>query len=77
MRLFDKSGGHLHKYDVDTWCFNYEQLNDFANMITKKEREACAKICETLWDFPENGMATEEECYGAQCAGAIRSRGIK
>jgi hypothetical protein len=39
------------------------------------EREACAKICETLWNFPENGMATEEECYGAQCADAIRARG--
>ena len=39
------------------------------------EREACAKVCETLWDTPTNGMATEEEAYGDECAAAIRARG--
>jgi hypothetical protein len=39
------------------------------------EREACAKVCETLWDTPTNGMATEEEAYGDKCAAAIRARG--
>ena len=39
------------------------------------EREACAKICETLWNTPTNGMATEEKAYGDECAAAIRARG--
>jgi hypothetical protein len=38
------------------------------------EREACAKLCETLWDTPTNGMATEEKAYGDECAAAIRAR---
>ena len=50
------------------------ELYGFIHDLIKEEREACAKICETLWDKPHNGMATEEECYGAQCADAIRSR---
>jgi hypothetical protein len=41
----------------------------------KLEREACAKVCETLWDTPTNGMATEEKAYGDECAAAIRARG--
>jgi len=40
-----------------------------------KEREACAKLCETLWDTPANGMATEDSAYGNECATAIRARG--
>lgn len=40
-----------------------------------EEREACAKVCETFWDTPTNGMATEEEAYGEKCAAAIRARG--
>lgn len=39
------------------------------------EREECAVICETLWNTPENGMATEEQYYGDKCANAIRARG--
>lgn len=43
----------------------------------RDEREACAKICETLWDTPGNGMATEEQCYGEECAAAIRANQAK
>ena len=52
-----------------------EELKSFAQLVAAKEREACAKICETLWDTSDNGMSTEEECYGEQCAAAIRARG--
>ena len=60
-----------------------EEANARANasweLMCKKmvafEREACAKVCETLWDTPTNGMATEEEAYGDECAAAIRARG--
>ena len=50
-------------------------LEAFAELVRADEREACAKVCETLWDTPNNGMATEEECYGNECAAAIRARG--
>jgi hypothetical protein len=38
------------------------------------EREACALVCETLWDTLGNGMATEDAAYGNECAIAIRAR---
>ena len=47
----------------------------FAKLIAAKEREACAKVCETLWDTAGNGMATEDAAYGNECATAIRARG--
>ena len=52
-----------------------EQLGRCAKLVAAKEREACAKVCETLWNTPTNGMATEEEAYGDECAAAIRARG--
>jgi len=48
VRLFDKAGGYLHQDDADTWCFKYEQLNYFVNMIIKRDREACAKRLEAV-----------------------------
>jgi hypothetical protein len=50
-------------------------LEAFAKLVAEKEREACAKVCETLWNSPENGMSTEEQCYGDKCADEIRARG--
>jgi hypothetical protein len=47
----------------------------FAKLVAEAEREACAKACETLWDTPANGMATEDAAYGNECATAIRARG--
>jgi hypothetical protein len=58
--------------------FEYGYLNEivaFANLVSQHEREACAKVCETLWNTPTNGMATEEQFYGEQCAKVIRARG--
>ena len=54
-------------------------LCKFAALVEAKARadecEACAKVCETLWDTPNNGMATEEQSYGDTLAAAIRARG--
>lgn len=50
-------------------------LKRFAELVAQHEREACAQVCETLWNTPTNGMATEEQSYGAQCAEAIRAMG--
>jgi len=53
----------------------YHWQIDAIQAAIRMEREACAKVCETLWNTPTNGMATEEESYGEQCAEAIRARG--
>lgn len=50
---------------------------EFAALVAQHEREACAKIVETLWAVPNNGMATEEQAYGERCADVIRARGQK
>jgi hypothetical protein len=55
--------------------FNAENAIKFANLVAQHEREASARLCETLWNTPTNGMATEEESYGEQCAKAIRASG--
>ena len=55
--------------------YHIKFLERFAKLVAAKEREACAKVCETLWNTPTNGMATEEEAYGDECAAAIRARG--
>jgi hypothetical protein len=60
---------------IDGVVGNWADLEAFAALVAAHERKACAKICETLWDTPINGMATEEECYGNECAAAIRARG--
>jgi hypothetical protein len=58
-----------------TWTVSTPHLVALVNLAIEREREACAKVCETLWNTSTNGMATEEESYGAQCAEAIRARG--
>ena len=47
----------------------------FAKLVADKEREACAVICETYWNRPNNGMSTEEEVCGSVTAELIRARG--
>ena len=80
-------GDHMNKEDIirmareastTSWCYmptTLSELEQFAALVAAAEREACAKVCESLWNYPENGMATEEECYGKECAVAIRARG--
>ena len=53
----------------------FEKVTAFCKLVAQHEREACAKVCETLWNTPTNGMATEEQSYGDECAKAIRARG--
>jgi len=47
-----------------------EFLERFAKLVTAKEREACAKVCDELSD-----KHTWEGCYADECAHAIRARG--
>lgn len=47
------------------------------DMGVEYEREQCAIICETHWNYPQNGMSTEEMAYGIECGAVIRNRGNK
>ena len=74
-------------YETDVWITDgwwLEELERFAALVAKHEREACAKVCEEvesraeeLWDkfaYPEDqGMASGAR----QCAAAIRARGYE
>ena len=65
-------GGILIQFSDITFS---EAVKKIYEAGVKAEREACAKICETLWDLATNGMATEEQSYGDECAKVIRARG--
>jgi hypothetical protein len=56
------------------WYFCKENFIAFAKLVASaasaKEREACAKVCESLFD-PQDDTCDEAE----QCAAAIRARG--
>ena len=47
-------------------------LEQFADLIRADEREACAKVCENLFDMEDDSCSEAE-----QCATAIRARGNK
>jgi hypothetical protein len=67
---------HASEYGAGTFENTpYPELEKFSELARADEREACARLCETLWDTPENGMATEYSAYGNECAEAIRARG--
>ena len=57
------------------WFFMEAEMNSiklerFATFVAAAEREACAKVCESLFD------ADDDSCNEAeQCAKAIRARG--
>ena len=48
---------------------SWEQVQRFAALVAKHEREACAKVCE---DMDHDGVM-----IAADCAAAIRARGEK
>ena len=45
-----------------------EEIVAFANLVATKEREACAKVCDSF-------QARDVGMQPAECAGAIRARG--
>ena len=45
-----------------------KQLEAFAKLVAAKEREACAKVCDSF-------QARDVGMQPAECAGAIRARG--
>ena len=65
-------------WDVRGYTNTLEDLGRFARLVVAKEREACAKVCETHGVYPElnvwNG-GPDWYKHGKDCATAIRARG--
>jgi hypothetical protein len=57
-----------HYPDRTTYTFGPEQLKAFVALVRADEREACAKVCESLPMQQEIDVRDE-------CAAAIRARG--
>ena len=55
--------------DPDLWNYT-DAFETFARLVEAKEREECAKVCESLFDL-EDDTCDEAE----KCASAIRARG--
>ena len=47
-----------------------DRFKAFAELVRADEREACAKVCESLFDMDDDSCNEAE-----QCAAAIRARG--
>ena len=58
-----REAGPLTKGPFDDWC------KRFANLVAAQEREACAKVCDEF-------QARDVGMQPAECAGAIRARGM-
>lgn len=56
-------------------CLRTVNVERFAALVAKAEREACARVCEEAdsVSFRETGCPAE----GGECAAAIRARGEK
>ena len=50
------------------WMFGLEELEHIAALVAAAEREACAKVCEQMQDWPEDATPYD-------CAKSIRARG--
>lgn len=57
----------------DFWTITQEELERFAALVTAKEREECAKMCEARVVGDHN----REDAEAKRCAAAIRARGEK
>ena len=60
------------------WECSTEALELFAEMVTRVEREACARVCEELREDWLRGRGRYDEFKGdsaGECADAIRARG--
>ena len=72
--LAEQAGFDKHHAEYDT------RIERFAELVRADEREACAKLCESMGVYPElNVWNGGPDWYKRQkeCAAAIRARGNK
>jgi len=67
IEMAKQAGGMFSELPMmDAWVFDDKNLEAFAKLVAQHEREACAIVCDDLWE--DDGTAYE-------CAEAIRARG--
>ena len=66
----DTANHGTHASGEISYTFYLEQLEAFAKLVAAKEREACAKVCESIYT---NGDGAE--CWLENAASQIRARG--
>lgn len=74
----DASGISLYGMGKDREKFIH-YLEAFANLVSKYEREACAKVCFEMWDRWMDADPSERDNLprdAEDCASAIRARGL-
>ena len=61
---------------IITWRGDEDALERFAALVAAAEREACAKVCDSLEEQCEKlGMPDEKWPTPSDCASVIRARG--
>jgi hypothetical protein len=53
---------------TEPYRWGANEIEHFAELVAEAEREACAKLCEQMQDWPEDATPYD-------CAKAIRARG--
>jgi hypothetical protein len=59
-----------YNYRSSYYAGTSDEIEKFAALVAAAEREACAKVCESLFDLDDDSCSEAE-----QCAAAIRARG--
>ena len=58
------------------WCVNFIELARFEALVRADEREACAKVCDSLEEQCEKLLVPDEKWpTPSDCAHIIRARG--
>ena len=63
--------------DYNVWTISTPHLEEFARLVAAAEREACAKVCEDIYNDPKgnDGYDAYYTRPYLECADAIRARG--
>lgn len=77
-KLVEQAGFEFDAEMCEGWIADNEHIERFAELVRQNEREACAKLCESMGVHPAlNVWGGGPEWYKRQkeCATAIRARG--
>jgi hypothetical protein len=77
IRIAGEAGFNLHHNPelYDCMVANYKSIERFAALVAEAEREACAKVCDSLEEQCEKlGLPDEKWPTPADCAFVIRAR---
>ena len=65
---------HIHKSPKEFAVVGNEAIEAFAELVRADEREACARVCDALYEQTLN-LSVWAEITAETCATAIRARG--